>query len=83
MCSEVFYRYFGGHCIPLPQVEECICCIELPRIVLRIEQCPVAIPCIVDHPGFQTICLDVWSLQVAYLAYAGQYGQMDIVETPR
>ena len=30
--------------------------------------------CIVDHPGFQAVCLNYWVLQAAWLQYKQQYG---------
>ena len=30
--------------------------------------------CIRDHPGFDSVCLNIWAIQVAFLAYRQQYG---------
>jgi len=30
--------------------------------------------CITTHPGFQSVCLDTFVLQTAYLQYRQQYG---------
>jgi hypothetical protein len=31
--------------------------------------------CITEHPGFGTVCLDVWVLQTAWMQYVNQYGR--------
>ena len=72
-----------GQCDSFPLVEECVCCVELIKVVKRMEECPTAIACITQHPGFRSVCLDVWSLQVAYLAYADEHGHMDDQRIPR
>ncbi|XP_072772649.1 uncharacterized protein [Nerophis lumbriciformis] len=52
---------------------ECACCHELEAVARTMEQEGVE-TCIIDHPGFQSVCLDEWVLQTAYYAYKQQYG---------
>ena len=32
--------------------------------------------CIIDHEGFESVCLNVWVLQTAYFAYRYHYGEV-------
>ena len=38
------------------------------------EQLQAEPRCIVQHPGFEAVCLNVWVLQTAWLQYKQQYG---------
>ena len=49
-----------------------VCCSEIPQI--QEKKAAVAVQCIVNHPGFQTVCLDVYVLQTAYYSYCQHYG---------
>ena len=63
-------------------VEESVCCKELERVQQKMEEANL-IGCITDHPGFQSVCLDVWVLQTAYFAYRqgnGHLPQNDVHE---
>ena len=53
---------------------ECICCREITRVVSKFAQTDAVVQCITEHPGFATVCLDVWVLQTAYFQYRQQYG---------
>ena len=54
---------------------ECSCCKEAPRIMDKIDELEEStIQCITEHPGFATVCLDVWVLQTAYYQYRQHYG---------
>ena len=51
-------------CQPMPSVPESVCCHEIGQIWQKIEeQAEVQMSCITEHPGFQSTCLDVWSLK--------------------
>ena len=60
--------------------EESICCQEVDAVRNKIledvmeEQLQVEPRCIVQHPGFEAVCLNVWVLQTAWLQYKQQYG---------
>ena len=32
------------------------------------------VTCITNHPGFKSVCLDVWVLQAAYFQYRQEHG---------
>ena len=43
--------------------EECICCKEITTIVDKINELDdSSVGCIIEHPGFNSVCLDVWVL---------------------
>ena len=59
----------------MPTNEECVCCREIPKICVKIDDLgSSSIVCITDHPGFNSVCLDVWVLQAAYFQYKQEYG---------
>ena len=51
---------------------ECVCCLEIPAILHRIQLNEQAtdLRCITDNPHFFTVCLDVEVLEVAVLSMA-------------
>ena len=60
--------------------EENICCQEVDVLknknieAVAVEQLEATPQCIVLHPGFQAVCLNIWVLQTAWLQYKQQYG---------
>ena len=60
--------------------EESICCQEIDAVRNKIledvmeEQLQAELRCIVQHPWFEAVCLNVWVLQTAWLQYKQQYG---------
>ena len=56
-------------------VAESRCCRELEPVAATMEAEDVH-SCITDYPGFHSGCLDVRVLQITYLAYKDQYGDM-------
>ena len=57
---------------------ECVCCKEISMIMDKLDELEesshVRVGCITEHPGFATVCLDVWVLQTAYYQYRQHYG---------
>ncbi|KAF3832173.1 hypothetical protein F7725_025838 [Dissostichus mawsoni] len=57
-------------------IEECQCCQEKDVMVAKMEEFNeyegdgANITCVIDHPGFQSNCLDAWVLQTAYHHYS-------------
>ena len=66
----------------MPTVKECVCCCEIDQIVERKQEsfngCDPP-PCITQHEGFESVCLNVWVLQTAYFAYRYHYGDLDSI----
>ena len=59
----------------MPTARECVCCQEMPQIILKLADLSTEdLNCITEHPGFATVCLDVWVLQAAYFQYRQHYG---------
>ena len=60
--------------------EESIYCQEVDAVRNKIledimdERLQEEPRCIVQHPGFEAVCLNVWALQTAWLQYKQQYG---------
>ena len=48
----------------MPTSVECICCHELPQVHDLIDDASAV--CITQHPGFNSVCLNIWVLQSAY-----------------
>uniref|UniRef100_A0A3Q2QD41 P2X purinoreceptor 7 intracellular domain-containing protein n=1 Tax=Fundulus heteroclitus TaxID=8078 RepID=A0A3Q2QD41_FUNHE len=61
----------------MDSARECICCQEIGLVVKMEEareEMDGEIPgCITDHPGMEAVCLNVWTLQVAWSQYKQQY----------
>ena len=55
---------------------ECVCCKEVSRIMDKVGELEDTshVGCITEHPGFATVCLDIWVLQTAYYQYRQHYG---------
>ncbi|XP_061892302.1 uncharacterized protein LOC133660522 [Entelurus aequoreus] len=70
------------NCVTMETVAECVCCRELEAVARTMEQEGVE-TCILHHPGFPSVCLDVWVLQTAYYAYKQQYGVLQQQQNER
>ena len=52
---------------------QCVCCKEIEPIKNKIDALnDSVINCITEHPGFNSVCLNVWVLQAAY--FRQEYG---------
>lgn len=61
----------------MPTVAENKCCKEMNAVTATMHELPgQIINCITDHPGFESICLNIWVLKTAYSSYRQQYGHM-------
>nr|XP_039263509.1 uncharacterized protein LOC120339446 isoform X2 [Styela clava] len=62
------------------QIASCICCHEAPAVKRVLErlatQHGIEVQCIVDHPGFEPICLNVFVLEATYQRYAKIWGKI-------
>ena len=62
----------------MPTHTESFCCKESDRVREKMEEYDEEfggeLTCITGHPGFQTVCLDRWSLETAQFQYIQQYG---------
>ncbi|XP_061902331.1 P2X purinoceptor 7-like [Entelurus aequoreus] len=70
------------NCVNMETVAECVCCRELDAVARTMEEERVE-TCIIDHPGFPSVCLDEWVLQTAYYAYEQQYGVLQQQQNER
>ena len=47
----------------MPTPRECVCCKEIVEIMHMISSSEVPpVTCITQHPGFPSVCLDIWVL---------------------
>ena len=73
------YRCLCEHCQIMGSELECMSFKECGRTSVKLEENisllrnPTQFKCITDHPRFQSVCLDPWVLQVAWLAYRQTY----------
>lgn len=62
----------------MPTAVECVCCCEIEEVDAVQQQLDESTTsCITLHPGFASVCLDLWVLQTAYHSYRQQYGEME------
>ena len=74
----------------MPSPEESVCCKEIEAVSNKTaslasgsdsESAPI--DCIIDHEGFEAVCLNPWVLEAAYFSYRHHYGTRDIRDTPQ
>ena len=54
---------------------ECLCCQEVQVVMNKLSEAgDTQLTCITEHPGFASVCLNIWVLQAAYSQYRQQYG---------
>ncbi|XP_071833063.1 uncharacterized protein [Apostichopus japonicus] len=68
------------NCQIMPSGRECVCCSEVPQVLEKQADARTLSPsqpyrCITEHPGFQSVCLDVHVLQTAWSQYKQQYDE--------
>ncbi|XP_060072992.1 uncharacterized protein LOC132552815 [Ylistrum balloti] len=67
-------------CTILPTIAENRCCEELVRVRETRDDLPQQVRCITEHPGFRSVCLDIYVLLMAYYQYRVLHGE--IPESP-
>ena len=62
----------------MPTDPECVCCQEIQQVLDELQR--VRAPndvdpsgCILDHPDFNAVCMNVWVLETAWLQYLSEY----------
>ena len=59
----------------MPTSVECACCREVSAVVAKIDELgDTSVISITQHPGFASVCLNVWVLQAAYFQYRQEHG---------
>ena len=48
------------------EIEECVASLQTEHVLQEVTDPP---KCVTGHPGFNTICLDKWSLRLAAAKY--------------
>ena len=79
------FRCQCGNCVTMPTPVECICCMEIEAVSNKIasfasetDSNSVSIHCIIEHEGFDAVCLNPWVLQTGFFSYWERYGTRDI-----
>ena len=64
-------------CVIGTTAKECLCCTEVKKVRVVVKQYHSRTGqtdwCVTDHPGFKSVCLDVWVLHTAYQQYRMDY----------
>ncbi|XP_071949836.1 uncharacterized protein [Antedon mediterranea] len=77
------------HCQIMGSGEECICCKECENTSAKLEDnvnlfnYDAPFSCITNHPGFKSVALDPWVLEVAWLSYKQHYDKKVIYNGPK
>lgn len=72
--SVIFARCTCEFCGNWETLEDNFCCQEKEKVAAKVASFNTEhggeIRCITAHPGFRSNCLDIWTLETAYLTYA-------------
>ena len=66
------FRCRCANCQRLNRVLECVCCRDNNEAI-EVEGLAEPQVCIIQHHGFQAVCLNRWVLQTAWYQYRQQY----------
>ncbi|XP_049451180.1 P2X purinoceptor 7-like [Epinephelus fuscoguttatus] len=64
------------NCATMPTEVENICCMETPSVTRRMYQLQTPPTCMIDHPGFEPVCLNPFALQNAMNIYRQDNGEL-------
>ncbi|XP_033969650.1 P2X purinoceptor 7-like [Trematomus bernacchii] len=67
-----------ANCAAMPSEPENVCCMEIPQVSRRMQELELSVPCMVDHPGLEPVCLNVFSLQNAFNIYRAEHGRLQM-----
>ncbi|XP_034552718.1 P2X purinoceptor 7-like [Notolabrus celidotus] len=67
-----------GNCAAMPTEPENRCCLETPQVIKRVREVEEPISCMIQHPGLEPVCLNLYSLQNACNIYKADYGPMQL-----
>ena len=73
-CRLCVNRCNCGNCQVMETFREYVCYKEIEWITQKMEEDSIMENCITLHPGFDVVCLNIWTLQAAYFNYRGHYG---------
>ena len=64
-------------------VDDTFCCFEVAKVkeklkyIYTMHGLVTTAYCITRHPEFQSVCLDPWTMQVAYFASRQEHNELD------
>ncbi|KAG1934666.1 uncharacterized protein LOC120465289 [Pimephales promelas] len=64
------------NCNRMPIGVENVCCVEIPKVLRRMNQVSGPLKCITHHPGFEPNCLNPYTLQNILNIYKADYGNL-------
>ncbi|XP_056094659.1 uncharacterized protein LOC130073218 [Rhinichthys klamathensis goyatoka] len=64
------------NCNRMPTDVEHVCCMEIPKVLRRMNQVPGPLKCMTHHPGFEPNCLNPYTLQNILNIYKADYGTL-------
>ncbi|XP_064639324.1 P2X purinoceptor 7-like [Lineus longissimus] len=70
-----------GNCAIMETARECVCCCGVKQVQAKLDDPALAgahLGCVTDHPGLEGICYNIWTLEVAAMAYKQRYGSIKI-----
>ena len=67
------FRCACNNCEIMGLAEECTCCKEIQEVSQKMAE--VEVSCITKHPGFHSVCLNEWVLQMSYFGYVQEHGR--------
>ncbi|KAK3745386.1 hypothetical protein QZH41_001414 [Actinostola sp. cb2023] len=59
---EITYLQSAKECCCCQEIEQCVEALNNERVHKMVETIP---PCITQHPGFDAVCLNEWTLRLA------------------
>ncbi|XP_077089997.1 uncharacterized protein LOC143741618 isoform X2 [Siphateles boraxobius] len=64
------------NCNRMPSEAENVCCMEIPKVLRRMNQVSGHLKCMTQHPGFEPNCLNPYTLQNILNIYRADYGTL-------
>ncbi|CAM4568707.1 unnamed protein product [Leuciscus chuanchicus] len=64
------------NCNRMPSEVENVCCMEIPKVLRRMNQVSGPLKCMTHHPGFEPNCLNPYTLQNILNIYRADYGNL-------
>ena len=72
------FRCQCRECCVIDTATESVCCMEEDKIQQKIQDIfDCSLHCIIQHPGFDVVCLNQYMMETAYYSYRQHYGRMD------
>ncbi|CAK8696781.1 unnamed protein product [Clavelina lepadiformis] len=67
-------------CVITKRAHEHVCCDDIPEVKAKLYMADSTLNCITEHPGFASVCLNPWVLQVAYYHHKQESNEAIVME---